>query len=229
MKNRFFTFHFSLFTLLLVLTLASCRSTKGGTKGKNDPTQPTTTVTTPSTGKKTSKDKGASKKPDKQDPDLSKMQIPVGTNFTSKVKVTLLQDGKDITTTGTLRMRYGEVIQLTLVDPVLGIAEVGRMELSPDNILIIDRLNKRYVSTNYEEFTALKSKDIGFDTIQEFFWKEAQNGDQFSYTIPAKKSLKIDLKLSGKGSASNWSPHTTVSDKYTKTDANQIFGAILGQ
>lgn len=202
MKNRLIVFHIPLFAFLLLFLMASCRSTKGGTKGKKDPTQPTTTVTTPS--------------------------IPAGTNFTSKVRVTLVQDGKDITTNGNLRMRYGDVIQLTLVDPVLGIAEVGRMELSPDNILIIDRLNKRYVSTTYEDFTALKSKGIAFDAIQEFFWKEAQRGDQFSYTIPAKRSIKLDMKLSGKGSNANWEAHTKVSDKYTKTDANQIFGAILG-
>lgn len=209
-----------------LLLLVSCRSTKDGNKGKNDPTQPTTTVNTETTK---SKKKDKDKKKDKQDVDLSKMQIPVGTNFTSKVRVTLVQDGKDITTNGTLRMRYGDVIQLTLVDPVLGIAEVGRMELSPDNILVIDRMGKRYVSTTYEEFATLKSRNIDFATIQDFFWKEARNGDSFSYTIPAQKSIKIDLKLSGKGNASNWTPHTTVSDRYTKTDANKIFGAIMGE
>lgn len=208
-----------LFLLPVLMVLASCRSSKGGTKEKNDPTQPTTTVTTPS----------KKQKQDKQDPDLSQMQVPVGTNFTSKVRVTLTRDGKDITTNGTLRMRYDDVIQLTLVDPMVGIMEVGRMELSPDNVLIIDRVNKRYVSTTYEEFTALKSHNIDFAAIQTFFWKEARGGDQFSYTIPGKKDLKLDLKLSGKGDASNWTPHTSVSGKYTKTDVNKLFGSLIGQ
>ena len=210
---------FSLFSFLLVLTLASCHSSKKAMKDKNDKTKPTTTITPPTT---------STKKPDRQDPDLNKMKVAVGTNFTSKVRVTITQEGKDVTTSGNLRMRYGDVIQLTLVDPLLGIAEIGRLELSPDKVLIIDRVNKRYVDTNYEEFSALKSRNIDFNTIQEFFWQEAKKGDKFAYTIPAKKDIKLDLRLSDKGSNANWDAHTAVSGKYTKTDANKLFGSIIG-
>lgn len=210
---------FSLFSFLLVLTLASCHSSKKAMKDKNDKTKPTTTITTPTT---------STKKPDRQEPDLNKMKVAVGTNFTSKVRVTITQEGKDVTTSGNLRMRYGDVIQLTLVDPLLGIAEIGRLELSPGKVLIIDRVNKRYVDTNYEEFSALKSRNIDFNTIQEFFWQEAKKGDKFAYTIPAKKDIKLDLRLSDKGSNANWDAHTAVSGKYTKTDANKLFGSIIG-
>ena len=210
---------FSLFSFLLVLTLASCHSSKKAMKDKSDKTKPTTTITTPTT---------STKKPDRQDPDLNKMKVAVGTNFTSKVRVTITQEGKDVTTSGNLRMRYGDVVQLTLVDPLLGIAEIGRLELSPDKVLIIDRVNKRYVDTNYEEFSALKSRNIDFNTIQEFFWQEAKKGDKFAYTIPAKKDIKLDLRLSNKGSNANWDAHTAVSGKYTKTDANKLFGSIIG-
>ena len=210
---------FSLFSFLLVLTLASCHSSKKAMKDKSDKTKPTTTITTPTT---------STKKPDRQEPDLNKMKVAVGTNFTSKVRVTITQEGKDVTTSGNLRMRYGDVIQLTLVDPLLGIAEIGRLELSPDKVLIIDRVNKSYVDTNYEEFSALKSRNIDFNTIQEFFWQEAKKGDKFAYTIPAKKDIKLDLRLSNKGSNANWDAHTAVSGKYTKTDANKLFGSIIG-
>ena len=220
MKNKFFTFHFSLFTFLLLLTLASCHSSKKGTKETEDKTKPTTTVTTQtSKGEKETK----SKKKDKEQESSDKSKIAAGTNFTSRVRVTITQNGKDITTNGTLRMRYDDVIQIALVDPVVGMMEVGRMELSPDNVLIIDRINKRYVSTTYEEFTALKSRNIDFKTIQDFFWKEAKAGDKFSYTIPAKKDIRLDLKLSDKGNSANWSTHTSVSNKYTKTDVNELF------
>ena len=157
MKKRFFTFHFSLITFHFMLMLASCHSSKKALKtDKTNPVTMTTTTTTPST--KTNKDK--------KDPDLDKMKIAVGTNFTSKVRVTITQEGKDVTTNGNLRMRYGDVIQLTLVDPLLGVAEIGRLELSPDKVLIIDRVNRRYVDTTYDEFSALKSRNIDFNTIQ---------------------------------------------------------------
>ena len=224
MNNRFFTIRFSLFTFLLLLMLASCHSSKKATKDHSDKTKPTTTVSTTTT-----KTTPSTKSPDKQEPDLNKMKIAAGTNFTSKVKVTITQDGKDINTNGNLRMRYGDVIQLTLVDPVLGIAEIGRIELSPNKVLIIDRVNKRYVDTTYEDFSALKSRDIDFNTIQEFFWQESKKGDTFAYTIPAKKDIKLDLKLSNKGSNANWEAHTTVSDRYTKTDANKLFDSMIGK
>jgi hypothetical protein len=207
--------------LLLVLTLSSCHSSKKATKDSVDKTKPTTTVTTTTTTPSTKTNK------DKQDPDLNKMKIAVGTNFTSKVRVTITQEGKDVTTNGNLRMRYGDVIQLTLVDPLLGVAEIGRLELSPNKVLIIDRVNRRYVDTTYDEFSALKSRNIDFNTIQEFFWQEAKKGDKFAYTIPAKRDIKLDLRLSNKGANSNWEPHTTVSGKYTKTDANQLFSSML--
>jgi hypothetical protein len=211
---QFFKFSF----FLLLLMLASCHSSKKATKDHSDKTKPTTTVSTTTT-----KTTPSTKSPDKQEPDLNKMKIAAGTNFTSKVKVTITQDGKDINTNGNLRMRYGDVIQLTLVDPVLGIAEIGRIELSPNKVLIIDRVNKRYVDTTYEDFSALKSRDIDFNTIQEFFWQESKKGDTFAYTIPAKKDIRLDLKLSDKGNSANWSTHTSVSNKYTKTDVNELF------
>ena len=86
---------FSLFSFLLVLTLASCHSSKKAMKDKNDKTKPTTTITTPTT---------STKKPDRQEPDLNKMKVAVGTNFTSKVRVTITQEGKDGTTSGNLIM-----------------------------------------------------------------------------------------------------------------------------
>ena len=223
MNNRFYTIRFSLFTFLLLLMLASCHSSKKATKDKSDKTKPTTTITTPTTTPTTTTSSN------KQDADLNKAKIAVGTNFTSKVKVTITQESKEITTNGNLRMRYDDVIQLTLVDPLVGIAEIGRIELSPNKILIIDRVNKRYVDTTYDEFSAFKSRNIDFPTIQDFFWQEAKKGDSFAYTIPAKKNIKLDLKLSNKGSNANWDAHTTVSDKYTKTDANKLFDSMIGQ
>lgn len=208
-----------------LLVMASCRSAKKATDNGTDKTAPVVTVNTPPAT--TSKD--TQKAPAKQDAPSAAKQIAAGTNFTAKVKVRLRRDDKDISTTGTLRMRYDDVIQITLVDPLLGIAEVGRLELSPDNVLVIDRLNKRYVSTTYEDFSSLKSRNIGFSTIQDFFWKEAQNSGKVSYTIPATRPIQLDLQLSGKGSSSNWEAHTNVSDKYVKTDANKLFSNLMAQ
>lgn len=201
--------------LVLMLALVSCRSSKKSMKEQQDKTQPTTTITTPTEKEKKQQEE--------------KHGAAVGENFTAQVRVAITQGDKNITTNGTLRMRYDEVIQIILVDPLLGVAEVGRLEISPDNILVIDRINRRYVNASYDEFTALQARNINFGTIQELFWREVQKSDALSYTLPAKTPIRLDLKLSGKGSSSNWTPHTSVSDKYVKTDANRLFSSLLGR
>ena len=194
-----------------VLSLASCHSSKKAMENAgSDVTKPTETIVT-------------------SPADKSTKSTDARTNFTSKVKVTITQNDKSISTSGTLRMRYDDVIQITLVDPFIGITEVGRMELSPDSMLIIDRINKRYVSVKYDEFDILKNNGIDFQTIQEHFWREAQSADQLSYSMPTKTPIQLDLKLFDKGSLSSWNAHTEVSNKYSKTDANKLFNSLLEQ
>ncbi len=189
----------------IILLLASCHSSKKTTeKGIDKVTSPTTVIT-------------------------SDLRNNTQTNFTAKVKVAITQNGNTMSTNGHLRMRKGEVIQITLSDPVFGITEVGRMELSPENILIIDRINRRYVECKYDEFDAFKGKNIDFTNIQDFFWDKAQNSNEVSYSIPSKSEIKLDLKLSDKGNQSNWEAHTKVSSKYVKTDANKLFSSLVGE
>lgn len=105
---------------------------------------------------------------------LSKIQAnaPRKQELTAKVKVTVGNGTKDLSTNGTLKLVRGKVIFISLVDPILGIAEVGRMEFTPDRIQIIDRINKQYVDVPYSEMTALKSTNVDFNTLQSLFWCE---------------------------------------------------------
>ena len=218
--------------ILSVLTLTACRSSRHASK--DDASTPTTTITQPSEsagsndgGKAEDKEAKANKKD--QEDSVSQLNIAAGSNLTAHVKIKVTQAGNNMSTSGTLRMRYGEVIQITLFDPILGIAEVGRMEIAPDNILVIDRINKRYVSTDYEEFKALKDNNVNFDAIQDIFWKEAQASDHLSYTIPASKPIKLDLQISGRDNSNKWNAHSSVSNKYTKTDVNKLFSSMMAQ
>ncbi len=70
----------------------------------------------------------------------------------------------------TLRMKKGEVIQLS-VAPLLGI-EMARMEITPDRILAVDRLHKRYVEVSFEELGGMLQTDIDFNVLQSLFMNE---------------------------------------------------------
>ena len=71
---------------------------------------------------------------------------------------------------GTLRMKRDDVIQISLV--ALGIMEVGRLEMTKDYLMMVDRRNHKYVKVNYDDVPALKQAGIDFYTFQALFWDE---------------------------------------------------------
>lgn len=121
--------------------------------------------------------------------------------MTAKIKARLSLPSDNISTSGTLRMKRGEVIQVSLVDPILGITEVVRIEFTKDKVLIIDRLGRRYLEEPYSKVTFLQKADISFSTLESLFWNELfQPGkkdiDAKDFTLKAEESdlLTIGFK-----------------------------------
>ncbi len=88
---------------------------------------------------------------------------------TGKMKISIQAGGKDISLSGNLRMKRNDVIQLSL--SFLGI-EVGRMEFSPKDVLIIDRVHKQYARVDYTKIDFLQSAKLDFNALQALFWNE---------------------------------------------------------
>ena len=78
---------------------------------------------------------------------------------------------KDITVPGSLHMRKDQVIRLQLFIPLLG-TEVGRLEFTPDHVLVVDRLHKEYVKADYSQVDFLKANGITFYSLQALFWNQ---------------------------------------------------------
>lgn len=123
-------------------------------------------------------------------------------------KMTLVIDGgsKDATkVNGMLRIKKGEVIQISIV-PLLGI-EVGRAEISPEGVLVIDRINKRYVEVSFAELKAIANADLNFHVLQSLFLNELflpGKSDLTSRDVSAFKvaanvdGVTLDVKKSGR-------------------------------
>lgn len=130
------------------------------------------------------------------------IQKVVGNNstqqhLTAKVKVEVVVEGKSVSTSGSLKMKKNDVIQLSLVDPLLGMVELGRMEFTRTRVLIIDRVNKQYVEVPYSDVSFLKRANIDFNTLQALFWhevfepgKSVLTADNFNMT---DKGNQVDL------------------------------------
>ena len=72
--------------------------------------------------------------------------------------------------TATLRIKRGEVIRLS-VAPLLGI-EVARMDISPQGVLLLDRLNKRYVRLTFGQLSEWAHAELNFNILQSLFLNE---------------------------------------------------------
>ena len=116
--------------------------------------------------------------------------------LTAKMSLSLDWEGKGETkVSGTLRIKKGEVVQLSIA-PLLGI-EVARAEISPNGILVIDRMNKRYVEVSFAEVKALAKADLDFHTLQALFLNELFLPGKGDLTARDAFSFKVEPEAEG--------------------------------
>ena len=116
--------------------------------------------------------------------------------LTAKMSLTLDLGRKGETkVSGTLRIKKGEVVQLSIA-PLLGI-EVARAEISPNGILVIDRMNKRYVEVSFAEVKALAKADLDFHTLQALFLNELFLPGKGDLTARDASSFKVEPEAEG--------------------------------
>lgn len=116
--------------------------------------------------------------------------------LTAKMSLAVDLEGKGTTkVNGTLRVKKGEVIQMSIA-PFLGI-EVARAEISPDGILVIDRMNKRYVQVSFDEVKTLAHADLDFHTLQALFLNELFLPGKGDLTARDASSFKVGKETEG--------------------------------
>ena len=116
--------------------------------------------------------------------------------LTAKMSLSLDWEGKGETkVSGTLRIKKGKVVQLSIA-PLLGI-EVARAEISPNGILVIDRMNKRYVEVSFAEVKALAKADLDFHTLQALFLNELFLPGKGDLTARDASSFKVEPEAEG--------------------------------
>ena len=101
--------------------------------------------------------------------------------LTAKIKCAVTMGNENISTSGQLRMKKNEVIQIVLMDPLAGLLELGRLEFTKTNLKMLDRFNKNYIDVPYSEVEFLKKCEIDFNSLQNLFWNRL--------FIPSKPNL----------------------------------------
>lgn len=90
--------------------------------------------------------------------------------LTSKLKFSAQMGSQKVSVNGSLKMKRDAVIRIQLT--ALGLMEVGRLEFTPDYVLIMDRVHKQYIKAPYAHVDFLQRSGINFYTLQALFWNE---------------------------------------------------------
>ena len=88
----------------------------------------------------------------------------------SRISLKLEAGAKKLNVGGTLKMQRDDVIQISL--QVFGLVEAGRLEMTQDYILILNRLGKQYVKASYADIPFFRDNGINFFTFQALLWNE---------------------------------------------------------
>lgn len=93
---------------------------------------------------------------------------PVFDSFSSRLRMTLPIKKNDLTVNGTLKMERDRLIQISLLMPIIR-TEVARVEISPEHILVIDRMNKRYAQVPVSDLRNVLHTEVDFPMLQSLF------------------------------------------------------------
>lgn len=221
---------------VLAILLAGCRSSRHAQKKKSVTPEETIVV-------------GWNENSRVEKVEVVKRNTPISA-VQAKMDITLSRGSKSIHCTGTYRVKRGEMVQLNLVYSVLFVSmNVGTLELTPDYILLLDRVGKRYCRVGYDEVPQLRRHGLTYADIEPLFWgdKGDVKGSTVSCTFDEWAALsegrfpgRINLTLSRSGKDAKAAitlnsfkegdarfVYTDVSGKYQQVGLDVVMNAIM--
>ena len=149
--------------------------------------------------------------------------------LSSKLQLTI-PSGSDgsITTGGTMKMKGGERVQLSILLPFLR-TELARLEITPDEVLLIDRMNKRYVRASRKELEDILPKDARFSKLEMLLLSASRPEGKAELSgkelgIPSLERAKVRLyDFSSKEFAMT---PTEISDRYTQVPLEELLNML---
>lgn len=144
--------------------------------------------------------------------------------LSSKVQLTIPNKDGSITVNGTMKLVSGERMQLSFLMPIIR-SEIARLEITPDDVLVIDRMGKRYVQASRKELKDILPKKADFAHLEKMLFDASKPGGKTSLT---GKELGIPSLEKGKIVLSDFSSKelsltpTQVSSRYAKVEWTEL-------
>lgn len=149
--------------------------------------------------------------------------------LSSKVKLTVPSKQSVLSVNGTLKLKRDERLQLSFLMPVLR-TEVARIEVTPDDILLVDRMGKRYVRVTRQELKDVLPRHADFAHLEKLLFEAAKPGGK---TVLTAEELGISSIEGGKIEFSDFSTHeitltpTTLSSKYRRVEWYELLHLLM--
>ena len=132
-----------------------------------------------------------------------------------------------ITTGGMMKMKGGERVQLSILMPILR-TEIARLEITPDEILLVDRMNKRYVRASRSELNDILPKEARFSKLEKLLLDaslpEGKSLSGKELGIPSLEKAKV--RLYDFSSKEFVMTPTEISDRYTQVPLTELLNML---
>lgn len=128
----------------------------------------------------------------------SEAKAPVSSYLASKLQLTIPdKKGGSLSVGGTMRMKTHERVQISLLMPILR-TEVARIEMTPEEVLLVDRMNRRFVRASKEELKGILPKNAEFSRLEKILTDASLPGGKTELTgkdigISSLKKAKVQL------------------------------------
>lgn len=144
-------------------------------------------------------------------------------NIVASGSITIMSGDNDMTAPAKLFISRGKLARLQVQMPLLG-SEVVRVEFTPKNILVIDRMNKQYAQESYETLNNLTGAKLSFVQVQDMLLNYLAVQDELKIKLPTAKEKNVTLKgaFNDMKATEEEATPTEVSTKYKRMDISQL-------
>ncbi len=149
--------------------------------------------------------------------------------LSSKVQLTIPQKNAVYTVNGTLKLKNGERMQVSFLMPLLR-NEVARIDVTPDEVLLVDRMGKRYVQVTREELKGILPQKADFALLEKLIYKAAAPGGKRVFEgkeLGLRKLERGRLELSDFSNEAFNLEATQLSPRYKQVKLSEIMELLI--
>jgi hypothetical protein len=126
-------------------------------------------------------------------------------------------------------LKKNEIVQVSFLMPILR-TEVACIEITPDIIFLVDRMNHRYVRTTKEELKDRLPRRWTYNRLEDLIYQASEpdgkktiSGEEFGLA----KLEKARVELSDFSREENNVKPTTLSSRYTEVTLDELLQFLL--